>query len=127
MDQNKVIGNSVVRYTVFDANNTNDSVNITITYAVTAVAGIKNHANSVSSVQAFPNPAANVLNFTYDVTGNAQIKIYSSVGALVKTIPLQQGVKSTQLDVSALEEGFYFYSVICDGKAVSTKRLVITR
>lgn len=127
MDQNKVIGTSVVRYTVYDSTNTGDSTNITITYNVTAPNAIKSVVNTVANIHAYPNPAANVINFNYEVTGSALIKIYSSVGSLVKTIPIQQGTKSVQADVSMLEEGFYFYSVIADGKAVSTRRLVITR
>jgi hypothetical protein len=127
-DANGVLGLSVVRYTIYDAQNPNDSVNITISYNVTAN-GIHNTANSVLVSNASPNPASTAVSFNYDLNGaaHATLKIYNSLGNVVKTVSLTPNAKSAQVDVSALAEGFYFYSVICDGKAVSTRRLVITR
>jgi hypothetical protein len=127
-DANGVLGQSIVRYTVYDSLNHSDSVNVTITYNVTAN-GIKTNAASIFVSNASPNPASNMVNFSYDLngSGNASVRIYNSLGNLVKTATLSAGSKSAQVDVSALEEGFYFYSVIADGKAITTRRLVITR
>lgn len=127
-DANGVLGLSVVRYTIYDSLNLSDSVNITISYNVTAN-GIRTNSNPAFVSNASPNPASNSVNFNYDLNGaaSAHIKIYNSLGDLVKTVGLTPGSKNAQIDVSMLSEGFYFYSVISDGKAVSTRRLVITR
>ena len=127
-DANGVLGQSIVRYTVYDSLNQGDSVNVTIVYNVTPN-GIKNNTNNIFVSNAVPNPASNSVNFNYDLNGNtnATVKIYNSLGNLVKTITLAPNSKNTQADISALEEGFYFYSIISDGKAISTRRLVIAR
>ena len=129
-DHNKVVGTSVVKYTIYDSTNTNDAFNITITYNISGVAGIKNINSNVNVSNVAPNPASNLITFTYDM-GNANtdayIKIYNCLGNVVKSISLNPAEKNVQADVSTLEEGFYFYSIITNGKAVSTRRLVIAR
>jgi len=128
-DANMYVANSVVRYSIYDSLNHADSLNITISYNVSGVSGIKNNTNVFVSNVA-PNPATNVVNFTYELGSantDASIKIYNTLGNLVKTISLNPALKNTQVDVSTLEEGFYFYSVVANGKAISTKRLVIAR
>ncbi|HWY39088.1 MAG TPA: T9SS type A sorting domain-containing protein [Bacteroidia bacterium] len=125
-----VIGTSIVRYTIYDSTNTSDSMNITITYNVTGATGIRNINSNVYVSNAAPNPASNVVNFTYDLgnMGNTTaVKIYNSLGTLVKTAMLNPLSKTTQVDVSGLEEGFYFYSVVSNDKVISTKRMVIAR
>ncbi len=129
-DHNQVVGTSVVRYTIYDSLNITDSMNITITYNVTGVTAIKNFSNNVFVSNAAPNPASNTVNFNYDLGSantEAYIKIYNCLGNAVRTIALNPADKNVQVDVSTLEGGFYFYAVITNGKAVSTRRLVITK
>ncbi len=129
-DHVKVIGTSVVRYTIYDSTNTADSVNITITYNVSGVNSIKNMANSIFLSNASPNPATNAVNFTYDFSNlgsDASIKIYNLLGNLVKTVILNPSLKSTQIDVSILEEGFYFYTLIANGRNSATRKFVVSR
>lgn len=127
-DANGVLGLSVVRYTVFDSLNVSDSINITISYEVTPT-GIKAASRPAFVANATPNPASSAVTFNYNLNGatNANLKIYNSLGNVVKTVALSPGAKNMQLDVSSLGEGFYFYSLVADGQAVSTRRLVITR
>ena len=127
-DANTTVGNSLVRYTVYDSTNVSDSFNITIAYNVADINSIRKITSNASVSNAAPNPASNVINFNYDL-GNteATVKIYNALGTLVKTTQLNAATKTTQIDVSSLEEGFYIYSVIANGKAISTKRLVIAR
>ena len=127
-DANGVVGLSIVRYTLYDSLNHADSISVTITYNVTPNS-IKNASVAALNLNASPNPASNSVNFNYDLNSatNASVRIYNSLGNLVKTVSLSGNSKNTQVDVSALEEGFYFYSVISDGKAVLTRRLVIAR
>jgi hypothetical protein len=129
-DSWSTVGTSIVRYIVYDSLNTSDSMNITITYNITAANGIKNISRNIIVSNAAPNPASNVVNFTYDLSGvsNAtSVKIYNSLGTLVKTSALNPLAKNTQVDVSSLDEGFYFYSIVSGDKVVSTKRMVVAR
>jgi hypothetical protein len=128
-DHNNVVGTSIVRYTIYDSLNVTDSMNITITYNVSNVNGIKSN-NSVTVSQASPNPASSLVNFSYEFANpaaDAQVKIYNSLGTLVKTVVLNPADKKAQADVSSLEEGYYFYSIVSDGKVMSTRKLIIAR
>jgi len=130
MDHNKVIGTSVARYTIYDSLNTSDSVNITMVYNITSGVGIKNDVNPVLAANVMPNPASDLVKFTYETANPAaalQLKVYNCVGKIVKTLDLDPASKSVLMDVSGLEEGFYFYSLLQQGKALTTRRLVITR
>lgn len=130
-DANMSIASSIVRYTIYDSTNVTDSMNITISYNMTnGLNDIKNISKTAFISSLYPNPASNVVNLNYDlgsINTEASVKIYNALGTLVKTVSLNPGLKNIQLEVSGLEEGFYVYSVVANGKTVSTKRLIIAR
>lgn len=73
-----------------------------------------------NSLSYYPNPVNN--EFTIKTQKNIQeIKIYNTVGQVVKSFSLNMNV--THLDLSQLETGTYFVKVIIDGKP-ETLRIV---
>jgi len=128
-DHNKVIGTSSVVYTIYDSTNTSDFVNITINYNITASVGIKSLDSKVFLSNAAPNPATEVVNFSFDLGSNtdAVMNIYNCLGNCVKTVSLNPALKNAKVDISSLSEGVYFYSVNANGKEIATRRLVIAR
>ena len=128
-DNNGVVGSTVVKYTAFDIANTSDTAVIYITYNVNAV-GIQTYNNAIAVSNVYPNPAVNQIELSYDLKGatnNASVKIYNALGSVVKTISLNESKSSKQIDVSDLEEGFYFYNLISEGKKSATKKFVVSR
>jgi hypothetical protein len=125
------VGYSQVLYTLFNpAHPTTDSVSIMITYKITTITGIKSNASNYNISNISPNPASNNVSLNYDLkstTQPASIKIYNMLGTLVKTASLEAYSTNTKIDITSLEEGMYFYSVIVGGKAVKTSRLVVSR
>ncbi len=79
----------------------------------------------VSSV--FPNPAQDFVNFRIDLPANREvsIRINDVAGSLVKEMNLTSS--TTVLNVSNYKNGFYFVNVICDGRIIGTKRLIVTK
>lgn len=124
-------GYSQVLYTLFNpAHPTTDSVSIMITYKITNITGVKLNTPNNITFNLSPNPANNTVSFDYDLKGTSQsatIKIYNMLGTLVKTTSLETSSNSTKIDITSLEEGMYFYSVVVGGKAVKTSRLVVSR
>jgi len=49
------------------------------------------------------------------------------LGTLVKTVSLETYSNNTKIDITSLEEGIYFYSVIVGEKPIKTSRLVVSR
>ena len=124
------IGSAKVHYVLQDVSNAGDSVAVTITYNVSATAGIKQYAPVYTVSNIAPNPASTNVSLNYDLKNSNQpatLKIYNMLGAVVKTVALETYTSNTKIDVSSLEEGMYFYSVMVGGKAIKTSRLVVSR
>ncbi|HXD92677.1 MAG TPA: T9SS type A sorting domain-containing protein [Bacteroidia bacterium] len=125
------VGYSQVLYTLFNpAHPTTDSTSIMITYKITTITGIKSNAPNYNISNISPNPASNNVSLNYDLkstTQPASVKIYNMLGTLIKTASLEAYSTNTKIDITSLEEGMYFYSVIVGGKAVKTSRLVVSR
>jgi hypothetical protein len=124
-------GSAQVLYTLFNTANTSDSVSVVIYYNVSAAAtGIKQFAANYSVSNIAPNPASTNVSLSYDLKNTSQpatLKIYNMLGAVVKTVSLETYNNNTKVDVSSLEEGMYFYSVLVGGKAIKTSRLIVSR
>ena len=73
---------------------------------------------------AYPNPASNFVNFDCEMQ-NATIAIYNMMGQEV----IRQDVNDTHVsvNVSDLTDGIYFYSIIVNGDAVKTSKLVVRK
>ena len=84
----------------------------------------------ITKNQAYPNPAASVVNIDYALNKNcknAQICLYNILGMSVYEQPLDVQKETAAMDVSTFATGVYFYAIKVDGKAVETKKLVISR
>jgi ligand-binding sensor domain-containing protein len=90
----------------------------------TAAAEIRQAA---ASVRVFPQPAADVLHVTTEnIYGAGQIYLYDISGKLV----LGQSValdKAFSVNVSDLDNGFYFYRISGQNKVLATGKIVLSR
>jgi hypothetical protein len=123
-------GTAQVMYTLFNAGNLNDSVSVVLNYNMTAAAGIESIATNYNVSNISPNPASVSVSINYDLKNTPQpasVKIYNMLGTLVRTVSLETYSSNTKIDITSLEEGMYFYSVVIGGKAVKTSRLVVSR
>jgi len=127
-DDNMVLGNSQVRYTLYDVNNIADSVSLIINYEVTAVGLAKLDAKNFILSNTVPNPATNNTTVKYNFASQpskASLKVFNMVGVMVKEIELEGLDGKAQIDVSNLSDGLYFYSLVVNDKIISTKKLVV--
>jgi hypothetical protein len=91
--------------------------------------------NGIESIplllQNTPNPFNQVTEIGYYIPENvnsANIYIYDINGFQQKNISIsERGKGATTLQASALQAGIYFYTLICDGKPVDTKQMILTR
>lgn len=96
-----------------------------------APASVDENAGSTTSLYAFPNPASNVVTFSYALASesNVTINITDITGKVVASI--NEGTKAngsytTQFNTAALSAGTYFYSVVTNN-GTATKKLVVTK
>jgi len=69
--------------------------------------------------KAFPNPALDIINISYDIDVNeANLNIYNSTGMLVETVVVNPQAETVAINVADYVNGVYFYNVT-DGKGQS--------
>ncbi len=121
-------GTSRVLYTFFNKNNPNDSVAFYIDWNAGAI-GINDPSEKVSFSNAYPNPANKVVSFTYSLPSgkysDAKVIVKNLLGEVVKSQVLEGSKGKLQLNISDLNTGVYFYSLVLDGSIFSTKKLVV--
>ena len=84
------------------------------------------------SVNVFPNPSRGQVTVTVKLDqklGNSeyQLRLNNIIGQEIRRVALKPEAFGTGLpvDLSDLRAGMYFYTLLVDGKATSTKRLVL--
>lgn len=125
-----VVGTSKVMYVLYDVNNVNDSIALEITYNVSAVGLSKLDSKNFTVSNPMPNPASSAVTLKYEfnsIPKSSSIKVYNMVGLMVKEIKVEGTEGKAQFDVSGLSDGVYFYSLVVNNKAVSTKRLIVSK
>ena len=117
-----VSGIAKVKYCFYDVNNPSDSTCATITYETNTTA-IDDHLSIVKLGDFYPNPASEVVNFTFN--GNsATLKLIDILGNNVKEILLNKsGIQ--KLDLSDMNKGIYFGNFIVNNEVVSIKKLIV--
>jgi hypothetical protein len=91
--------------------------------------------NGIESIpmllQNTPNPFSQATEIGYfipETVNRANIYIYDINGVQQKNISIaERGNGVTVLQATALQAGIYFYTLICDGKPVDTKQMILTK
>lgn len=127
--ENNTPTTSAVRYSAWDMTNPSDSVYFVVVYnGVTGIQPVQPVNLTLGAPS--PNPASSVANFQFEVgskLNTSQVQIFNMLGEKVKEIALTEEKGTLHIDVTTLQQGVYFCSLTVDGKAVATRRLVVTR
>lgn len=76
-----------------------------------------------------PNPFTEATEIRYQLpsnTVNACIYIFDIQGALLQQVPIDVAQGSVRINKGILKPGMYVYSLIANGKAVDTKRMILS-
>ena len=124
----ELLGIAMVKYNAYNKDNPADSVNIYVKYFAypEGIAEEAMHGGSISEI--YPNPASNSVTLDYQFTNevrSAQVRVSNLLGSVVKESELQVNSNKAKLDISNLENGIYFYSVIVNGDVYKTKKLIV--
>ena len=120
------------RYVWFAMDNPTDTAYVDIIFdtRVNAV-GQQEIAAATTGLEVFPNPATGA-NMTLRFTGvaaNGQVNwtLHNALGSIERQGNLRNGQGDVVLSLDGLAAGVYFASVVQGGRAVATKRVVISR
>ena len=107
-------------------------ITTTVSSYITNPVGINEMSRVVADYSISPNPASDKINlsFVLDENKNVEMKIFNSLGEVVKIINneyLVQGQNITQVDVSTLPNGVYFSQIISENNIPETRRFVVSK
>jgi len=127
LDEGSTVGLSVIKYTFINTTNSSDSVQFTLRYNSPNV-GLAENSNSISSIDAYPNPASDFTSFKINSKANsdAKFEVFNSLGALIssKNIILSEGKNKVDYNVESLAAGIYFASIKV-GNSTTTKKFIV--
>ncbi|MCT4624800.1 MAG: T9SS type A sorting domain-containing protein [Schleiferiaceae bacterium] len=122
---NGTLGTCSLTYTFFNVDDANDTLQVTIDWE--SVDNISVGENEPTVAAVFPNPAKDFVKVRMNNVNEGQFQIVNVIGQTVKTADIYNATSELNIDVTDLESGVYFYSLIVQGQAVETKRLVISK
>lgn len=123
-------GTSSVRFTIYNTENINDSLSFVIHYQIGYLGLNEKATDKVKISNAYPNPASTQVNLDYNLpatAGKAQVKITNLLGTTVYDQSLEKKDGKLSIDVSNFNDGIYFYSLILNNTATTTRKFVVKR
>lgn len=125
LDPAGTTGVSVINYNFFNRDDVNDLVDISVTFDITT--GIDELAGSVNLSNAFPNPANSMTSISYNLKNikNASLVLTNILGSKLNQFSLSENQQTLIIPTTHLNSGIYFYSIVADGKILSTKKLIV--
>ena len=121
-------GKSRIMYVFYDDANPNDSVAFVAEYHAGSGVGYVLSEKPDVKLNVFPNPAQNFVNINFDIPvnfQNAQFEIRNILGSVVSSTPIDAKNGNRSIDISSLQNGVYFYTLMIDQQAILSKKLVI--
>ncbi len=123
-------GVTTVKYSFYDEQLNETPAYLVVNYIFEDPDGIANHTVNAKTFNAYPNPATSQVTVQFDMANrtagdNAQIVLTNLVGKKVCAIPVSGSNGKTNIDLSNLVAGIYFYSLEVNGKIISTKKLIV--
>ena len=116
-------------YTFFDERNPEQTYTFNVNFKYQPESIIDYNSADIFS-NAYPNPANNTVSFDYNMpydVNSASVAIYNMMGQEVVRQDLNLGGSRADINVSDLNEGVYFYSLIVNNQTVKTNKLVVSR
>ncbi|HXP49268.1 MAG TPA: T9SS type A sorting domain-containing protein [Bacteroidia bacterium] len=90
--------------------------------------GVNEINNDVHVFNIYPNPANTSATISYQLDKtNAVLKLYNTMGQLLKSRTISNSNGTINEDVSILPGGVYYYTLLVDGVVEATQKLVIMR
>ncbi len=124
------IGISSIMYTFFDMNNVNDSVSVIVNYDCSLGSSVQEIKNDkIVFSNAYPNPANSYTSFSYTFPPASayshQFVIRDLLGNMVYESEITDQTGIIKVYTNSFSNGVYFYSLLVDGQAYFTRKLIV--
>lgn len=123
-------GETEIEYCFFNTNDINDQTCQTVRYCVDVACLVNQNEIEeeflISDLS--PNPLKGLGSFTYEFKNQpqtAKFVVRNMVGQIVKETNIQGKSGVVLVDGSEFTSGIYLYSIVADGKTLTTKRMIV--
>lgn len=127
-ETNGEIGISLIEYKYYNKDNPEEYIAIIVKFDTYPTSIDDNIFNNIWVSDIYPNPTTNFVNINYELpfeVKTARVKIVNLLGSIVMEEHIEIGNNSVRMNVSNLDGGIYFYSLLINGEIYSTKKLII--
>jgi hypothetical protein len=127
VDTNGVIGESELKIDFTNTKKLSDIVSLNIKYTISESGDVFESWDNVSA--SYPNPVTEraSVKLTKPVSAPSVFNVYDSNGNKVSEMNINDGTQIINIDVNALSNGAYYYSVLSDGKQISGGNFVVSK
>lgn len=122
------IGTSLVEFIFYNIDDPSIFVSVVVKFWASPQSIAEDAMQGGSISEIYPNPATNYVNLDFDLTPSvkqAKVRVINLLGSVVKEVEIERGTNQLKLDISDLDNGVYFYSVLINGDTYKTKKLVV--
>jgi hypothetical protein len=89
---------------------------------VSTTTGVQQYNGLYNGSSVYPNPFSEKI--TIEASNADLIFIYNCLGEKVKIFTFKSGETKIEVDLSTLPKGLFFYSIIKNGMAIETKKII---
>lgn len=122
------VGVTTILYTIYDANNMADSVNVLVRFDIQNSSAIQSGLSPNTHIASpYPLPANDFVQFDYHTSKGdiAAIVIYNILGTEVGRYFLSSNVEQIKINTSEFETGVFIYTFLVNGKKVKIGRMMV--
>jgi hypothetical protein len=123
-----IAGYDEITYRYYDMNGMSDTLYLTFTYDFITTGIFEVNTKQNSLFISGPNPASTQTNISYVLSGqrDAKILVTNMLGSIVNEIKVTGNQNTLTVPVKDLNSGVYVYSLVVDGKILSSKKLIVS-
>jgi hypothetical protein len=124
LKHNEVVGNTIIKYTLFSGSVNFDSV--VVIYALKSKA-MQEEENNSFDFKVYPNPVSNKLSIDFSdhiSVKNAKIVVRNIIGKTIMVLPVVQNSSHQNLFLGDLRSGIYFVNLEENGQLLQSKKIL---
>ncbi len=121
-------GTSIIWYKFYNVDNEDQYLEVVVKFVAAPNAIDENMLSGIKFSDIYPNPANDFVTLDYKLVPGVKggsVRISNLLGAVVSETAIDLNSNSVRMDVSNLEGGIYFYSVVLNGEILHSKKLII--
>lgn len=125
---NGMVGKTYIEYNFFNISVENKDVKVVLEFDTTTDDINENILKNTKVSDIYPNPANLSVNIDYSLPLEvkfASVRIVNVLGSVVKEELIDTRDNKMQIDISDINDGIYFYSILINGEIYKTEKLIV--